>query len=284
MKNRALGRGLDALLGESIAATQIEGGVGAIMEISIDFLQPNQYQPRKQFDEKALYELSDSIKRSGIIQPIVVQEIGPERYGIIAGERRFRASKLAGLLTVPVVVKRVTPETLLEMAIVENIQREDLSILEEAEGYLNLMNGFGYTQEELSGMLGKSRSHIANILRVNSLPDSVKELLSKRQLSLGHVKGLVGHENAEEMAGIIVARGLNTRQTEHMVRNWGKNSEGPVTSRSVDNSGGDLDDLVAALSQKFGMKIAIENTGAGGKVTFYFANLEQLDSILTRLN
>jgi len=281
MKNRVLGRGLDELFGSAIAPVRTEGDV--IIHIRLDDLQPNEYQPRKHFDDNSLYELSDSIKRSGVIQPIIAYEINDGKYNIIAGERRFRASKMAGLDSIPAIVKKATEEELLEWAMIENIQREDLGVIEEAEGYLVLMERFKYTQEELSKILGKSRPHIANILRMNKLPESVKDLVRNKRLSMGQAKVLVGHSSAEEIASTIVGKGLNSRQAEHLAKNWGKAdkfSAGEYRS----NSGSDLDELVSALSQKFGMKITIENTGAGGKVTFYFANLEQLDSILTKLN
>jgi len=280
MKNRGLGRGLEELFGEVAANT--EGGANSVRYVSILALQPNKHQPRKRFDESKLYELADSIKRNGVIQPIIVRELGNGNYGIVAGERRFRASQMAGFDTIPVIVSDIAEDQALEVAIIENVQREDLNIMEEAESYLKLINEFGYTQEELATIIGKSRSHIANILRLNSLPQPVKELLAKRTLTMGHAKMLVGHDAAEEMAEMIVGRGLNSRQAEQLVKNWGDRDRHRNQKRS--DADDDLEHFLAMLSREFGIRISIENkAGGAGSINFHFGSLEELDSIITQL-
>lgn len=281
MKQRGLGRGLSELFGDAITTSQT--AMDTVQQISLGDLEANKYQPRQQFDDRSLDELADSIKRSGIIQPIVVRQEG-KKYSIIAGERRFRAAKIAGLSTIPAIVKDTTDSQSMEFALVENIQREDLGVMEEAESYYKLMEEFSYNQEELAAMLGKSRSHVANILRLNSLPDGVKDMLRQKKLTISHAKLLMGHKNAEEIAAKVVYDGLNSRQTERLIKTWGQ--EPRIKNYQPVNEGGDedLSQLVKALSEKFGMKISIENHDGSGKIIFHFSSWEQLDSILVKLN
>ena len=274
--SRGLGKGLSALLGEKV--TIVEGE--SLVNILVDQIDPGLYQPRKMFDNESLYELADSIKKNGLIQPIIVIR-NNDRFDLIAGERRWRASKIAGLNAIPAIVKELKTPEMLEYALIENIQRENLNIIEEAEGYLRLMGEFGYTQEELSTIIGKSRSHVANILRLNTLPDSIKQKLLHGSLSMGHGRSLIGHPHAEEIAELIVDKGLNVRQTEDLVRNWDK---GPIERRN-DFSGksGDLEEIMSILSGKFEIKVKIERVGNGGKLVFYYNNPEQLDGLLDKL-
>jgi len=280
MKNRGLGRGLSELFGES-APMQVS--IDAIHHLDLSCLEPNKHQPRQSFNDRALDELAESIKRSGVIQPIVVRSLGDGRYSIIAGERRFRASKIAGLVKIPAIVKDVAEEQVVEFALVENIQREDLTVIEEAESYKKLIENFAYKQEDLSMIVGKSRSHVANILRLNTLPDSVKELMSNRTLNMGQAKSLVGHKDAEEIAATIVYKGLNSRQSEQLVKNWGGDNKQRISAVKNLGTDDDLADLVENLSEKFGMKITIENNCGSGKIIFHFSSFEQLDSILMKL-
>jgi len=282
MKQRGLGKGLASLLSDSIADMDITSNT----EIDINLLQPGKYQPRKTFDLTTLEELSESIKRSGILQPILVQTTADNRYSIIAGERRFRAAQIAGLQTVPVIIKNLPEEQIVEIALIENVQRDGLNIMEEAEGYSSLVEEFGYTQDKIAKMIGKSRSHIANVLRLNTLPEPLKTELRNGALSMGHARSLVGHAMAEEIARIVVEKALNVRQTELLVKNWDKKSNPVIRKESAtiaSTNDSDLTSLVNALSESFGMKITIENTQNGGKIIFHFSSLEQLDSILTKL-
>jgi ParB family transcriptional regulator, chromosome partitioning protein len=281
--NHGLGKGLSELLGERRGVDLLDRE--SILSVDIDNIKAGLYQPRKNFDNESLYELSDSIKRNGLIQPIIVTKT-TSGYAIIAGERRWRACRIAGLKQVPVIVKKLHDKEMLEYALVENIQRKDLNVLEEAEGYLRLMGEFGYTQEELSTIIGKSRSHVANILRLNTLPDSIKQNLLSGALSMGHARAIVGHSNAEDIAKIVIDKGLNVRQTENLAKTWhSQSSKGgnrtPYDIESEKNN--DLKELVEALSTKFGMKVTIEQLGSGGKVIFHYNTLEQLDDILTKL-
>ena len=274
--SRSLGKGLSMLLGEKV--TIIEGE--SLVSVAVDQIDPGLYQPRKIFDNESLYELAESIKKNGLIQPIVVIK-NNDRFALIAGERRWRASKIAGLNSIPVIIKELKNPEMLEYALIENIQRENLNVIEEAEGYLRLMGEFGYTQEELSSVVNKSRSHVANILRLNTLPESIKNKLLNSDLSMGHGRALIGHPNAEEIAELIVNKGLNVRQTEELVRNWDKE---PLEHNYED--GGRLDSLhevVRMLSEKFDIKVKIEKVGNGGKLVFYYNNPEQLDGLLDKL-
>lgn len=240
-KPKGLGKGLSALMSDSYSQTVsdkrtapvssgaskhaeavLDAGDKAITsgQIAIEKLEAGIYQPRRRFTEEYLHELADSIEKNGIMQPILVRPSpkNKDRFEIIAGERRFRAAKLAKLTTVPVIIRALTDKQALELALVENIQRQDLSPLEEASGYQRLMDEFEYTQEELASTVGKSRSHIANLLRLQSLPDAIKLMVDKGELSAGHARALLGVDNAELLAKRIVAEGLSVRQTEQLVK------------------------------------------------------------------
>jgi ParB family chromosome partitioning protein len=277
MTNRGLGRGLSDLLGErkeERAANKEE-----VAEISVESIKVGVYQPRKDFDRESLYELSESIKKNGLIQPIIVSKT-TSGYVIIAGERRWRACQIIGMKNIQAIVKNLDDKSMLKCALVENVQREDLNVVEEAEGYLRLMGEFGYTQEELSSIIGKSRSHVANILRLNTLPEPIKQHLIKKRLSMGHARTLIGHESAEDIANVIMDKGLNVRQTEQFVKSWNKPFE-EVREREKPND--DISALVEVLSNKFGMKVTIDQIGSGGKIIFHYYTIEQLDEILTKL-
>lgn len=283
MKSKGLGRGLSSLLGEM---TVEDNSTSIVNLIEIRNIECGKYQPRKHFSNDALNELAESIKRNGVMQPIIVSESKNNIYSIIAGERRFRAAKIAGLDVIPAIINDSSPDKILELALVENIQREDLNVIEEAEGYARLMDEFGYTQEQVAGIIGKSRSHIANLLRLNNLPEIIKTYLNTEALTMGHARTLIGHSMAEELANIIIEKGLNVRQTESLVKNWSDREKhrSAKMPQYIDSPDDDLVQLVKVLSNKFGMKIAIESDGVGGgKVIFHFSSLEQLDSILTRL-
>lgn len=216
----------------------------------------------------------------------IVNEIEDGKYKIIAGERRYRAAKLAGLNEVPVIIKNIASKEVLEIALIENIQREELTAIEEAEGYQRLIEEFGYTQAELANSVGKSRSHVANILRLNGLPNSIKEMVNEGQISMGHARCLLGVDNAEDLAGKILANDLNVRQTEELAR---RRSREVVKTNSDEQSTANAKDeefimLGQSLSEKLGVKVVVENSWNGGKISIHYGNLEELDSILMRLN
>jgi ParB family chromosome partitioning protein len=292
MKTRGLGRGLSALLGDHIAEEDVIDE--RQFTVHIDLIEPNKYQPRKIFDDAALHELAESIKKNGIIQPIIVCKLPhSDKYSIIAGERRWRACRLAGLHEIPIVIKEIEKsERLLEYAIIENIQRQDLTPMEEAESYQRLMEEFKYTQEEVSRVLGKSRSHIANLLRLNQLPDSVKEKVNSGLLSMGHARTLVGIENAEAIAEQIISGSLSVRQAEKLIQNRKGNIKPPHSAPRSSRRGEheyspDDEDLLTiqeSISNNLGMKVHIEDSEDGGRVTIFFHNLEQLDTILQKLS
>ena len=220
-QNKKLGRGLSALLGESKAQNQLPAKTDQkfVEQIAIEKIIAGVYQPRKSFDEAALQELSDSIKENGVIQPIILRKVGEEdSYEIIAGERRFRASQLAGLTEVPAIVKKINNHEALEIALIENIQRADLSLIEEANGYKQLMAEFAYTQEQIAKKLGKSRSHIANLLRLLNLPQKVQDLLNQNALSMGHARAIINSNDPEKLADRIVNEALTVRVVEDLVR------------------------------------------------------------------
>lgn len=282
MRNKALGRGLSSLLKEEIVPIEI---TQTSNNVDISLVEANKNQPRKHFDEEKIKELADSIVSHGVVQPIIVNKITDGKYQIIAGERRFRACKLAGLKTIPVVVKELSQKDILEIALIENIQRQELTAIEEAEGFQQLVQNYGYSHNELAVAVGKSRSHVANLLRLNNLPASIKMMINKGQLSMGHARCLIGLENAEALAAKIIANDLNVRQAEELAGNKRKptrNNKVSVKEEApVDE---DIIMLGQSLSEKFGVKVVVENSWNGGKISFHYSNLEELDSILTRFN
>jgi ParB family chromosome partitioning protein len=288
-KRKNLGRGLDALLGDdSDTPAPVEppaGGTGASeTRAPIESLVPGRYQPRHRFDQEELDGLSDSIKSRGIIQPILVR-IHPDDQGlyeIIAGERRWRAAQLAQLHEVPILVKDLDDAETLEIALVENLQRENLSPLEEAEGYERLIDEFSHTQDALGQILGKSRSHVANTLRLLNLPDEVKALVESGELSAGHGRALLGAGDPAALAKIVVAQGLNVRQTEKLVQT-GDSAPKAKSGSAKKVKDADTMALEQSLTQLIGLPVTIDFADPGGKITIAYRNLEQLDDILHRL-
>lgn len=276
---KGLGRGLSALMSE----VPNEGRQKAEANIAIELIHPNPDQPRRSFNEDALNELSRSIAEKGIIQPLILRA-NPNRageYEIVAGERRWRASQRAGLHVVPAIVRDFTDTEVLEVAIIENIQRADLNAIDEALGYQQLMDRFGHTQEKLSEALGKSRSHIANLLRLLSLPDAVKDHVIEGRLSAGHARALIGRDNQDELASRIIKDGLSVRDIEKLVKKPKDKAVKP-TPQAKDADTQQIErDLAAHLS----MKVSIEhNEGKEtGKVVLRYKSLEQLDDLLRHL-
>ncbi len=268
---KGLGRGLSSLIGE----TKVEPQNNLV---SIGDLIPNKYQPRKIFDESNLADLTNSIKQRGMIQPIIVRKSTNEnsKFEIIAGERRWLAAQKAGLHNVPVVVTVADDLKSLEFAIVENVQRHDLNPLEEAQGYKRLIDEFNYDQEKVSEFIGKSRSYIANSLRLLTLPESVIKLIESLKLSAGHAKVLVGLENAGFVANKIVEKKLSVRQAENFVKIFKTKK-----NQLKDNKDANIKELEKSLSEKIGLNVEIKNNRQNkGTITFSYKELEQLNKII----
>lgn len=288
-KTRGLGRGLSALLNDNISSSSTTISQNdSVSILNINQLTVNPHQPRKSFDHDSLVELSESILVHGIIQPIIVNKTEDQsKYIIIAGERRWRAAKIANLTEVPVIIRDIDNDQVLQVALIENIQRQKLNIIEEAEGYLKLIEEFNFTQDSLSKILGKSRSHIANVLRLNSLPIPVKDSLIQGKITMGHARTLIGHEDAIKIAETIIKQNLNVRQTEKYIKkltNPNKlNKSNHVIKYSTGSELDELSILTQNLSQKLNTKVFIENSNHGGKITIFFSNLEKLDDILSRI-
>ena len=269
---KGLGRGLSSLIGETKVETQKN-------QLPISDLVPNKYQPRKIFDENNLNDLTNSIKERGMIQPIVVRKSvnDDSKFEIIAGERRWLAAQRAGLHNVPVVVTEADDLKSLEFAIVENVQRHDLNPLEEAQGYKRLIDDFAYDQEKVSKFIGKSRSHIANSLRLLSLPDEVIKLIELQKISAGHAKILVGLENASFVANKIIEKKLSVRQAESFVKIF-KNSKKQISKKSKDTN---IIALELSISNKIGLTVDIQNNKRNkGKISFEYKDLDQLNKII----
>ena len=283
-KRKSLGRGLGALLGEDAdISLELESGTPphADTMVEVSRLAPGKYQPRTEFDEEALNSLAASIREKGVLQPLLVRRLG-DKYEIIAGERRWRAAKLAGLDKIPVIEKEFTDQEVLEVALVENLLRENLSAIEEAEGLQRLINEFSHTQEALSQIVGKSRSHIANILRLLSLPESVKTMIKEGKLSAGHARALVGLDNAEALAKQIIEKGLSVRQVEDLVAKL-KEGRKPETKKTAAKDD-DLAEIEKDLIKKLGLRIKITpSKQGGGKVVMQYGSVAELDMILNIL-
>ena len=267
---KGLGRGLSSLIGE----TKVEKTTN---KLSIGDLYPNKFQPRKIFDEESLNDLQKSIKERGIIQPIIVRKSNENsKYEIIAGERRWLAAQKAGLHDVPVVVTEADDLKSLEFAIVENVQRNDLNPLEEAQGYQRLINDFSYDQEKVSKFIGKSRSYITNCLRILTLPSDVLNLIEVKKLSAGHAKILVGLENASFVAQKIIEKKLSVRQSENFVKIFKKKKGFYVKSNDPN-----IVNLEKSISDKIGLNVVIKNTRKNkGTITFAYHDIEQLNKII----
>ena len=285
-----LGRGLGALLGDDSLDLNIDDFSAeqkqAVKTLPINQLEAGKFQPRQTFDDEAINALTQSVKEKGILQPILVRKKG-DKYEIIAGERRFRAAQKAGLSEVPVIEKNLADNEVLEVALVENIVRQNLTALEEAAGFDKLIQDFAYTQEKLSTVIGKSRSYIANILRLLSLPDGVKLLLNNGKLTPGHARALVGLERAEELAQKIVAEGLNVRQVEELVAKLKDSSpevkKVPLNKKAQKVKDSELIEIEKGLTSRFGVKVQINNSKNGkGKIVLSYNNLSELESLLEK--
>jgi ParB family chromosome partitioning protein len=279
-----LGRGLAALIGDVGTESSAERPRGQ-RRVATTSLRPNARNPRRVFSEDELDELTASLRERGMIQPIVARPVrgAPDAFEIIAGERRWRAAQRAGLHEVPVVILEATDEESLQLAIIENVQRTDLNPLEEAEGYRALMEDYSHTQDDIAKMVGKSRSHVANTLRLLKLPPSIRAYIFKGKLDAGHARMLIGQPNAEKLAEEIVARGLNVRQVEEIARQEsGRNGKSPSRKRSAEKNADTLA-LEKRLSDALGLVVSIDARGESGVVSIRYGNLEQLDDLARRL-
>ncbi len=292
-RNRGLGRGLSALMSDVTAPVDRSTGAPAPrvpdLMIAIERIEPNPDQPRRYFNEDALNELASSIKEKGVIQPLIVRKSPRDdtKYEIVAGERRWRASQIAKLHELPVIVRDFTDTEVLEVAIIENIQRADLNAIDEAAGYKQLMDRFGHTQEQLSQALGKSRSHIANLMRLLNLPQDVQTQVIEGKLSAGHARALVGNDQASAIAQKVIQQGLSVRETEKLVKvdpakeKVAQNNRVRAASKDPDTA-----QLEQELSANLKMKVSIDHPvgSEAGKVTISYSNLDQLDDLLRILS
>lgn len=289
-KKFGLGRGLEALLGDDDInlnlddTKDIDSFVNNTVfknenanEIEVEKIIPCAFQPRTEFNAEALQTLADSIKSKGILQPLLLRAKG-DKYEIIAGERRWRAAKIAGLTVVPAVIKELNDQETLEIALIENLQRENLSAIEEAEGLNRLVTEYGYTQDSLGKIIGKSRSYIANTLRLLGLPDEIKQLIKNNKLSAGHARALIGQPNAVELANEIVSKGLSVRETERLVNELKDKVPAKHVQKTVDF---DMQQIIKDLEQKLNLKVKINASQNGkGSVTLKYNNPAELSTIL----
>jgi ParB family chromosome partitioning protein len=282
-----LGRGLAALIGDMAAETSVDRPRGQ-RRLPIAALRPNPRNPRRAFPNAELDELVASLRERGIIQPIVARPVQSDAngYEIIAGERRWRAAQRAGLHEVPVVIIEANDAEALQLAIIENVQRADLNPLEEAEGYRALIEEFGNSQDEIAKIVGKSRSHVANTLRLLKLPEAIKSYIHSGKLFAGHARMLIGQPDAERLAEEIVARGLNVRQVESLARETGERGGKSRKPRAMRRGAGKSADLVALekrISDALGLAVSINQAQRGGVLTIRYRSLDQLDDVLRRL-
>jgi ParB family chromosome partitioning protein len=283
-----LGRGLSALLGDIAREEPVSGEVGrGLTLLAIADIDANPDQPRRRFDDESMAELAESIAARGLIQPIVVRPRGG-RYQIVAGERRWRAAQRAGLHEIPVVIKEIPDSATLELALVENIQRQDLNPIEEAASYQRLMRDFGHSQDELGRIVNKSRSHVANLVRLLELPPPVRDMVAEGRLSMGHARALVTAEDPEALARQVEARGLSVRQTEALARADKGVGKQPRARRTNSANEPIVDADVAALerqlSEALGLRIQIVHSENGGTVTISYSTLDQLDMLCQRMS
>ena len=292
---KGLGMGLSALLGDAPRAQANDAGAaergGGVREIEIGRIRPNPNQPRIQFSEESIDELADSIAERGVLQPILLRPHGDgEGYEIVAGERRWRAAQRARLHTIPAIVRDIDEASTAELALIENVQREDLNAIEEAEGYRQLIQRHGHTQDNVAKIVHKSRSHVANLLRLLDLPDFVRQSLVKGDISMGHARAVATAPDPEALTKEIVSKGLSVRQAEDRAKE-AKHAPGPgadIGRASARNAAKTVDADLAALERQLGdilgLKVQVTHKGQGGSVTLHYSNLEQLDMVCQRLS
>ena len=287
IKKRGLGRGLDALLGgvtsADLQAEAIQAADHELKQLPVERIQRGKYQPRRDMDQERLDELAQSIRAHGVMQPIVVRAISAERFEIIAGERRWRAAQLAGLDKVPALVREVADEAAIAMALIENIQREDLNPLEEAQALQRLQQEFELTQQQVADAVGKSRVTISNLLRLLALPEEIKTLMAHGDLEMGHARALLGlpAERQVEGARHVVAQGLTVRQTEALVRQW---LNAPVKAPKAPAQDPDIERLEQRLADKLGACVQIKHGAKGkGQLVIRYSSLDELQGVLAHI-
>jgi ParB family chromosome partitioning protein len=282
---KRLGRGLAALLGDSATPTSV--AAPGVQTLAVADLEPSPFQPRRAMDEEALTELAASITQRGILQPLLVRPKPntPGQYQIIAGERRWRAAQKAQLHEVPVLIRDLSDTDAMAAGLVENLQREDLNAVEEAEGYQRLIEEFSLTHESLGEAVGKTRTHIVNMLRVLKLPQQVLDMVREGVLSAGHARVLVGHSNPLAGAKVVVAKGLTVRQTEDLVKDLGHTFKGkPPKAPPAFRADSDVEALAESLTERLGLRAQVTFNGRNGKLILNYKSLDQLDEILRLLN
>ena len=290
-KRQSLGKGLDALLGmeseaglDDLGVSNNQSGESQLRELAVEFLQRGKYQPRRDINAEALEELASSIRTQGVMQPLVVRQVDAEKYEIIAGERRWRAAQQAGLESVPVIVREVSDEAAIAMALIENIQREDLNAMEESLALLRLQEEFQLTQQQVADAVGKSRSAVTNLMRLASLESEVQQLLERGDLELGHAKCLLALEGAVQINAARTVAGVNmtVRQTEALVKKL-QSADGAKPVADVSNSP-DIKHLEDQISEKIGAPVQIQHSAKGkGKLIFKYNSVDELDGILAHL-
>lgn len=287
---KGLGMGLQALLGEAAKAPAADAPLqskGGVREIETARIRPNPSQPRIQFDEDSLEELADSIRERGVLQPILLRPEGAD-FQIIAGERRWRAAQRASLHTIPAIVREIDESTVAELALIENIQRQDLNALEEAEGYKQLIKQHGHTQDDVSKIVHKSRSHVTNLLRLLDLPEFVKQSLLKGDISMGHARAIAAAPDPEALTREIVTKGLSVRQAEALARRRKPGIADAIARGSARQAAKTVDADLLALERQLGdilgLKVQVVHKGQGGAVTLNYTSLDQLDMICQRLS
>lgn len=280
--SKGLGRGIDALFTEFAEFDKVDANDERVQDISLTEIRPNPYQPRRTFDEEALNELAASIKQSGVFQPIILRESAAKGFEIIAGERRFRASKLAGKDTIPAIVREFDEETMMQVAVLENLQREDLSPLEEAEAYNMLMKNLKLTQEEVAQRLGKSRPYIANYLRLLGLPEEVKKLLQSNTISMGQARTLLGLKDKKQIVKVakkVIKENLTVRQIEQLVSQMNESKQKPEPKEPVKKPYY-IRESEERLMDKFGTNVSINEKKSKGKIEIEYLSTEDLTRIL----
>ena len=287
-KATGLGRGLSALIDEAVrpAKTGDAPSGAGVREIEVGRIRPNPLQPRKNFDEIALGELTDSIAERGVLQPILVRAVG-DGFEIIPGERRWRAAQKAQLHQIPALVRDFDESATAEIALIENVQRQDLNAIEEAEGYRQLISRFGHGQDAVAKLVGKSRSHVANLLRLLGLPDGVQQMLLRGDISMGHARAVATAANTEELAEAIVKNGLSVRQAEQLARKARPKADGSAASASSGDMrpvDADLAALERQLGDLLGLRVKVAHGKSGGTVALHYSTLDQLDLICQRLS
>ena len=278
---RGLGRGIEALFEDSGEQSTTKNKINNIFDsLPIDQIKPNSLQPRKTFDKELLNQLAASIKDKGVLQPIVVREVKGKKktWQIIAGERRWRAAQIAGLHEIPVHIKNIKDEEVAIVALIENIQRENLSAIDEAKGYKSIMEKFSITQEELAETMHRSRAYIANFIRLLNLPIDVQKLIEEKKISVGQVRPIIGHKNCSSLAKTIISKNLNARQAEQLLKN-----QKTIVHKNKIEPDINIINLEKELEASIGLKTSIKDTNGKGRISFDYRNLDQLDELINKI-